>query len=163
MLHLLCAKKGMGLVEVLIAIFLTTIGILAIMSLQPAGIRTMAKADYVGRASGILHKTLENYETRILNPCCAAPAMGAQTQATIRVSGPDTATSGDVTYTVNVNIAQDVMQDGATPNPNAFVVTVTVTWPANPTNGISESLSVARQELNRFPEGCTNAATTCVI
>ena len=63
MLRSLCNKKGVGLIEVLIAIFLTATGIMAVLSLQPQGWRTMAKADYLGRASGILYKTLENYET----------------------------------------------------------------------------------------------------
>ena len=153
MLRSLCDKTGVGLIEVLIAIFLTTTGIMALLSLQPQGWKTMAKADYLGRASGILYKTLENYETRILNPCCAV-TLGAQTVAYVKVSGQSSAISGDITYTVNTTIAQD----GA--NTSAFVVTVTVTWPKN-TTGIKESLTVARQELYRFPTGCTDAATAC--
>ena len=156
MLRSLCSKKGMGLIEVVIAIFLTTVGIMAILSLQPSAWRTSAQSDYLGRASGILYKTLENYETLILNPCCAPPALGAQTTQSIQVSGEDAAIAGDVTYTVNTTIAQDGV------NPNAFVVTVTVTWPTN-TNGMSESLAVTRQEMYRFPTGCANEAITCVI
>ena len=156
MLHLLRNKKGVGLLEVVIAMFLTMVGVMALISLQPTGWKTMAKADYLGRASGILYKTLENYETLILNPCCAPPALGAQTTQSIQVSGEDAAIAGDVTYTVNTTIAQDGV------NPNAFVVTVTVTWPTN-TNGMSESLAVTRQEMYRFPTGCANEAITCVI
>jgi Tfp pilus assembly protein PilV len=155
MLRSLCYNKGVGLIEVLIAIFLTATGIMALLSLQPQGWRTMAKADYMGRASGILYKTLENYETIILNPCCAVP-MGAQAAASVKVSGQGATISGDITYTVNTTIAQD----GA--NASAFVVTVIVTWPANAT-GITESLTVARQELHRFPTGCINGANTCGI
>ena len=146
----------MGLIEVVIAMFLTTVGVLALLSLQPTGWRAMAKSDYLGRASGILYKTLENYETLILNPCCAPPTLGAQPEATVQVSGESAVVSGDVTYTVNTTIAQD----GA--NTEAFVVTVTVTWPTN-TNGMSESVAVTRQELYRFPAGCANAAAICVI
>jgi Tfp pilus assembly protein PilV len=146
MLYSLCNKKGMGLIEVLIAMFLTTVGIMALLSLQPSGWQTMAKSDYIGRASGILYKTLEDQETLILNPCNAV-ATGVQPLATVQVSGQSAVITGDMTYTVNTTIAQD----GA-----AFVVTVTVTWPANAT-GISESLAVTRQELHRFPTGCPNA------
>jgi Tfp pilus assembly protein PilV len=137
------------MIEVLIAIFLTTTGIMALLSFQPTGWKTMARSDYLGRASGILYKTLENYETIILNPCNAVPT-GAQDEVSIPVSGQGTAISGDMIYTVNATIAQD----GA--STNAFVVTVTVTW-AGSTMGISESLTVARQELFRFPVGCPNA------
>jgi Tfp pilus assembly protein PilV len=138
------------MIEVLIAIFLTTIGIFALLSLQPTGWRTMARSDYLGRASGILYKTLEDYETLILNPCSTV-TLGAQPQALVRVSGQGAAISGDVIYTVNTNIAQN----GA--NTQAFVVTVTVTWQINAT-GISESLVVTRQELYRFPKGCPDGA-----
>lgn len=152
MLHLLRNKKGVGLLEVVIAMFLTMVGVMALISLQPTGWKTMAKADYLGRASGILYKTLENYETLILNPCCAALTLGAQPETTVQVSGESAAITGDMTYTVNTTVAQD----GA-----AFVVTVTVTWATNAT-GISESLSVTRQEMYRFPTECVNESiTTC--
>jgi len=150
MLRSLCNKTGVGLIEVLIAIFLTTTGIMALLSLQPQGWKTMAKADYLGRASGILYKTLENYQTIIMNPCCAITT-GAKPVVYTKVSGQSGTISGDITYTVNTTIAQD----GA--SASAFVVTVTVTWPANAT-GIKESLTVARQELFRFPTLCVDAS-----
>jgi Tfp pilus assembly protein PilV len=155
MLRSLCNKTGVGLIEVLIAIFLTATGIMAVLSLQPQGWRTMAKADYLGRAAGILYKTLENYETIIMNPCCAVTT-GAKPVVYTKVSGQSATISGDITYTVNTTI----VQDGA--SASAFVVTVRVTWPAN-TTGITESLTVARQELHRFPTGCINGANTCGI
>ena len=145
MLHSLCNKKGMGLIEVIMAMFLTTVGIMALLSLQPSGWQTMAKSDYIGRASGILYKTLEDQETLILNPCNAV-VIGT-TIASVKVSGQNESIPGDMTYTVNTTIAQD----GA-----AFVVTVTVTWPTN-ANGISESVAVTRQEMHRFPVGCANS------
>jgi Tfp pilus assembly protein PilV len=144
MLHSLCNKKGMGMVEVLIAIFLTAVGILALLSLQSTGWKTIAKSDYMGRASGILYRTLENYEARIMNPCNSI-TLGAQPSPPVLVSDQSTAISGDMTYTVNTTI----IQDGS--NPQAFVVTVNVTW-ATSTMGVSESMTVTRQERNRF--GC---------
>jgi Tfp pilus assembly protein PilV len=149
MLRSLCNKKGVGLIEVVIAIFLTTVGILAILSLQPSAWRTAGRADYLGRASGILSKTLEDYEARIMNPCNAV-TLGDVATATVLVSGQGAGLAGDMVYTVDTNIAQDGT------NPDAFVVTVRVTWATNDT-GIRESLTVTRQELNRFPAGCTSA------
>jgi hypothetical protein len=135
----------MGLIEVVLAIFLTTVGIMAILSMQPSAWQAAGRSDYLGRASGILSKTLEDNEARIMNPCNAVN-LGEST-AVVQVSGQAAGISGDMTYTVTTNIAQD----GA-----AFVVTVTVTWPTN-TTGIKESLTVSRQELNRFPAGCASA------
>jgi hypothetical protein len=129
--------------------FLTAIGILAILSLQPSAWRTAARADYLGRASGILNKTLQDSEARISNPCNAV-TLGGPTAATVTVSN-QTGIAGDATYTVNTTIAQDGT------NTRAFVVTVTVTWPPINNTGITESMTVTRQEMCRYPAGCPDA------
>jgi hypothetical protein len=81
---------------------------------------------------------------RISNPCNAVTT-GNQVQQTVTTSGEADAIQGDITYTVDVNIVQTNV------DPQTFVVTVTVTWPGN-TRGISESLSITRQEIYKF--GC---------
>ena len=154
MLHSVCNKKGMSLIEAVIAIFLTTVGILAILSLQPSAWRTSARSDYLGRASGILYKTLEANEARIMNPCNDVTVGGPATTEVVQVGGQGAGIAGDMTYTVVTTI----VQDGT--NIRAFVVTVTVTWPPINNTGISESLTVTRQELNRFPAGCPDGVLT---
>jgi Tfp pilus assembly protein PilV len=144
MLHLICNKKGISMVEMVIAIFLTSVAVLSLLSLQPSGWRYMAKADYMGRAAEILHSTLEAYETNISNPCNSVTT-GAQTQASITTSGSGTAIKGDIRYTVDANITQ------TNADPQTFVVTVTITWTGN-TTGISESMAITRQESYKF--GC---------
>ncbi len=139
----------MGLIEVVIAMFLTTVGILAILSLQPSAWRTVARADYLGRASGILYKTLQDNETRIMNPCNAV-TIGGPTSAAVTVSNQG-GVAGDATYIVETTI----VQDGT--NASAFVVTVTVTWPPLNNTGITESMTITRQEMCRFPTGCPDA------
>jgi Tfp pilus assembly protein PilV len=139
-----CNNRGVGLIEVVIAIFLTTVGILAVLSLQPSAWRTVARSDYLGRASGILYKTLQDNEARIMNPCNTV-TIGGPTTATVTVSNQG-GVAGDATYTVATTIAQDGT------NTNAFVVTVTVTWPPLNNTGITESMTVTRQEMCRF--GC---------
>ena len=129
--------------EVLVAFLITTIGIISMLALQPTGWKTMAKADYVGRASGILYKTLEDQENFILNPCNTVTV--GTTTATVNSSDQATAITGDIPYTVTTTIAQD----GAT---SGFLVTVTVTWPPLNSRGISETMVVTRQQMNKF--GC---------
>jgi len=146
--------RGMGLVEVIIAIFLTTVGILALLTLQPTARSTTLHADYVGRAAGILHKTMEDNENWIINPCNSV-TLGDQDGEgiTVYTSGEEDRMRGDIGYTVKTNI----VQDGG--NVNGFVVTVTVTWGAmagQNVRSISESLTVARQEFARYPAGCPN-------
>lgn len=143
-----CNNRGASLLEVVIAIFLTTVGILAIISLQPSAWRTTARADYLGRAAGILHKTMQDTEARIMNPCNSITL--GQTTGTVTVSS-QAGIAGDASYTVATNIAQDGT------NPRAFVVTVTVTWPPLNNTGITESMTVTRQEAHRYPTGCTDA------
>ena len=62
-------SKGISLVEVVIAIFLTTTAVFAIFALQAPAWKTMAKADHLGRASEIMHRQLESTEVYLLNQC----------------------------------------------------------------------------------------------
>jgi len=141
---MICAEKGISMVEVLIAIFLTAVGVLALLALQPTGWRTMAKADYMGRAAGILFNTLEDTQNKILNPCYSV-TVGTTTNDSVYPSGQSTLQSGDVKY----NVTTTISQDGA--NPRSFLVTVTVTWPPINMRGVSASMTVRRQDAFKWP------------
>ena len=157
MLHLLCNKKGMSMLEVLIAFFLTTVGIFALLALQPTGWKTMAHADYVGRASGILYKTLEDNENMILNPCNLI-TMGT-TVANVESSDEASAITGDIKYTVTTTLALDA---NSTTTLGVVDVTVNVSWPPLNSKGISDTMVVARQETFRYLTGIVcNGSTNC--
>ncbi len=140
--------RGMGLVEVIIAVFLTTVGVLALLTLQPTARSTTLHADYIGRAAGILHKTMEYHENLILNPSNPITLGDLDGEGkTVYTSGDGPRQSGDIGYTVKTNIVQDEN------NVNGFVVTVTVKWDATAgqkAGEIKESLIVARQEFARY-------------
>ncbi|MGV8079024.1 MAG: hypothetical protein AB2L22_03030 [Syntrophales bacterium] len=138
-------ERGIGLPEVIIAIFLTTIGVLAILSLQPSAWRTVGRSDFLGRAAEVLYKELDTRETWIMNPCNAVTT-GTTTTA-VKTSGMAGTITGDATYTVTTTVTNI--------GTGVWRVTVRVTWPIN-TRGISESLVVTRQEKFRFPEGCSS-------
>ena len=142
------ASKGFGMVEVLVAVFLTVTAILAIFALQSPAWRQTARADYLGRATEIMHKQLESTEVYLMNPCNTAavatngipaiPAIGASASSTYTVlaSGSAAAIQGDASYTVATTIVRTATND--------FRVTVTVTWPPlNPT-GITQTIFVSR-------------------
>jgi len=138
----------MTLVEVAIAVFVLSIGLLALLSLQPSAWRTVGKADYLGRAAEILQKQLENEEAFIMNPCNTVTE-GTST-ATLLASGQEAAIQGDATYTVTTTITAV----GA----NLWRVEVTVTWVNQLTHGyrsIRESILVTRQDAYRFPQTCS--------
>jgi len=154
MSRLLLSKRGIGLIEVVIAIFLVAIGVMAILSMQPSAWRTVGKSDYLGRGAGILHRELELREAWIMNPCNVVP-LGIRPVKNIIVSGLGAEVRGDATYTVNTNIT-------AVAGPIPFwTVTVTVTWPdqvaRSPLHPLVESVDVARQDRFSFP------TTTCAI
>jgi Tfp pilus assembly protein PilV len=130
-------RKGITMIEVCIALFLLTFGVLAMMSLQPTAWRVSGRSDYLGRASGILLAQLQETEAKIMNPNIAIPAGGG---STVYASGQGTPKQGDAAFTVNTTIT-DLGN-------STWRVTVRVTWPGNAA-GISESLNVARQEYFR--------------
>lgn len=139
-------EKGFSLVEVVIAIFLTTLAVLAVFSLAPTAWVTSTRSDYLGRASGVLFQRLQEEEARIMNPC---ESVSEETRGpdTVYASGQTTPQQGDAAFQVTTNIRNL--------SGNTWLVTVRVTWPGND-RGIQESLIVNRQETFRFPEGCTS-------
>lgn len=147
MSNFLYSNRGISLIEVVIAIFLVTVGVLAILSLQPSAWRTVGKSDYLGRAAGVLQKELERREAFIMNPCNAVTT--GTTTSSVFVSGQGTAISGDATYTVTTTITSIAA--------NVWRVQVTVEWADQLLRGyrnLNESITVTRQEGFRFPEGC---------
>jgi hypothetical protein len=130
-------------VEVVIAMFLTVVAVLALFMLQPTAWQTATRSDYLGRASGILHEQLQVQEAWIMNPCNAVAA-GTTGPTAVFASGQGTAQPGDAQYNVTTTIASI--------GTNVWRVTVLVSWAGHA--GISESLVVTRQEGFRFPAGC---------
>lgn len=146
----LCNKKGISMIEVLIALLLTMVGVIGLISMQPQGWRLSGKSDNLGRASGILHKQLENIESLIMNPCNAVTAGASRNVIVSNMAG---AQVGDATFTVQPAITSI--------GTNVWRATVRVTWTGNNT-GISESIVVTRQEPFRSPAGCADSSTAIV-
>jgi Tfp pilus assembly protein PilV len=131
-------RKGISLAEVCVAVFLLSVGVLALVSLQPAAWRLSGKSDYLGRASGILVAQLQATEAKIMNPNIAVTT--GTTTRMVYPGGQSTPKRGDAAFTVQTTTT-DL-------GGNTWRVRVNVTWPGNAT-GISESLNVSRQEYFR--------------
>jgi hypothetical protein len=157
MSRLISSNRGIGLIEVIIAIFLVAVGVMAILSMQPTAWRTIGKSDYMGRGAGILHRELELRAAWIMNPCNDMVAVvGGRPVQNIIVSDLAAEVRGDATYTVTPTIARI----GTT---NVWTVTVTVTWPdqvARNYRNLVESVDVAQQDGFRFPLGCQDGTNT---
>jgi len=140
MSNLIFSKKGIGLIEVLISLFLVSVGILALLSLQPSAWRLTSNSDFLGRAGGLLHKEMETTEVLLMNPNFPNPCAGANPLVTTRnvfISGQGTSQPGDMPFTLTTTILDNLNA--------SWRVQVRVTWAGNAT-GISESLLVTRQE-----------------
>jgi Tfp pilus assembly protein PilV len=147
-----CNNRGITIVEVLITLFLTAVGIMALLSMQPTSWNAAGRSDFMGRAAGILQSELERSELWIMNPnntfatACDAQGtnlfLGGPCTRTVNASSQSTQQAGDVSYTIATRV--DPLA-GAT---NAWTVRVQVTWPGN-TRGVSESTIVSRQEYFR--------------
>lgn len=144
MQHTRGSDKGLSLIEVVIAVFIATVAVMAILGLQPAALRSSAQSDFMGRAAGMLQQELQRQEAWIMNPCNAV-ATGTTT-GTVRTSGEASNQPGDAAFTVTTSI--DALGG------RAWRVTVTVAMPSF--SPISESLIVTRQEGYRFPQGCAD-------
>lgn len=145
MFQSLCNKQGFSLVEVVIAIFMTTVAVLAIFSLISPAWRTAGHADLLGRAANILYDQLQEQEALIMNPCNAVTE-GTTGPIALNASGYSTAQAGDIQFNVTRTITEIAT--------GVWRVTIQVAVPGRA--AISESLIVNRQENYRFPAGCTS-------
>ncbi|MBN1381944.1 MAG: prepilin-type N-terminal cleavage/methylation domain-containing protein [Deltaproteobacteria bacterium] len=141
MLSSICNNRGITLIEVVIAMFITAVGVSAILALQAPAWKSAAKADYLGRATQVLQNQLETTETFIMNPCNTVTT--GTTPSTIKVSGMSSTIAGDMTFSLSTTITSI--------GSNIWRVSVTVTWPTNAT-GITGHVIVSRQEF--FRVGC---------
>lgn len=137
---LTCNNRGINLIEVVIAMFLTTVGILALISMQPMSWQAASKSDLLGRVAGILQEEIETAELSIMNPNNLVNI--GTTNRTVFISGATQSQGfGDLMFAIQTTI---------TDNGNgSWTVAVAVTDPAN-NPVISESIIVTRQEPFRF-------------
>ena len=127
--------KGFTLVEAVIAIFITTIAIIAVFTMNPTSWKAVAKADYMGRAAGIMQAELELRESQIMSGTIPASPINQILQA----SG-----GGNFAGDASFNITTTTTNTGT----NLWLVNVRVTWPGNCLGGtcnITSSMLVTRQ------------------
>jgi Tfp pilus assembly protein PilV len=130
---LLSNRRGIGLVEVLIALFLISFGVLSLLSLQPTAWSLSGRSDYLGRAGGILHSQLETREMLLMNPTLPNPCIATNPLVqtlSVNASGMVATQPGDASFTVNTTILDNLN--------GTWLLTVRVTWPGNAA-GLTES------------------------
>jgi Tfp pilus assembly protein PilV len=141
-------KKGISIVEALIAIFITGISAVSILSMQDTSWRTGTKSDYFGRAAGILQTELELRQDQIMRGDMNDPVkvnanpvlknLGVAQARDVHVIDPLGAVAatitGDKIFTVTTTATLiDVVK-------KQYLVNVKVTWPG--AKGIKSSMVV---------------------
>jgi Tfp pilus assembly protein PilV len=134
-----CNDRGISLVEVVIATFLLTVAVMAILTLQPSAWRTAGRSDFMGRAAEILHKEMETNEVYIMNS--GNPVAAGTTTRTVYPSGLGAAATGDVPYTVTTTITAA--------GTNVWTVATGVSWSGHA--AITARLTVTRQDRFTYP------------
>lgn len=118
-------NKGITLIESVIAVLLTGIAVLGLISMQPMAWQSAGTADHVSRAVMIMQAELETMQISLMTG--AVPAV--KNNASVNV--------GNAAYTVNTTITETIVG-------RRWLTSARVTWAGNPT-GVRSSLVVTRQ------------------
>jgi len=142
------SNRGFTLIEVVIAMFLASVAIMSILSLQPTAWQTSARSDFMGRASGILYEELQRQAALIMNPCLNVVA-GTTGPTAVLPSDP-AGTGGGVQQPGDIGFT--VTTTTTALSATSWRVSVRVAWFGHA--GITGSSIVSRQEWFRTPGGC---------
>lgn len=136
MLRTICNTKGFTLLEAMIAVFITLIAVISVLTMQPTSWKAVSKADYMGRAAGVMQSELELRENQIMLGTVPTSPLNQTLQA-----GGSGTNAGDATF----NVVTTTTNTGA----NRWLINVRVSWSGGscPTGtcSISSSMTVTRQ------------------
>jgi Tfp pilus assembly protein PilE len=131
--------RGVGLVELLIALLVLNIGIFATLAAFTSGALAIRRASHVSTASALADKNMETYRDM---------AYGSMTNGT--TTGLQTGADGR-TYSVQVVVSGGTVAESTGGSTQVKVVTVTVTDPKDSTVDVVNSSTFSR---------CTQSALT---
>jgi Tfp pilus assembly protein PilV len=129
-------NKGLSIVECLIALILTTVAVVSLVSMQSLAWRGAGKSDYLGRAVGILQRELERYEYDLMK----GNTIASDTITYADKNGNDmgTNTTGAV-FTIRVAASAPASIPAGTQ-----LLNVRINWPGC-AKGLSSSIIVSPQ------------------
>ncbi len=133
------------MIDALMAVFITLVGIAALLAVMPVGWGLASKSDMRSRAVEIMHRELENIEMLIMNPCNSVNITADKTVCSSG-NGAALANTGDRCFAVH----KEITQSGT-----GWVVTVQVKWNGT-TTGVSEGRLVTRQDDYKDNANCVS-------
>lgn len=140
--------RGLTIVECIIALVLTTVAIVSLISMQSLAWRGAGKSDYLGRAVGILQSTLEQNEFSIMTGVIPADSTTCADPDGDVIQCNDARKMFTITRTT-VTCLCTAPSSCACPNvsaapANAWRLNVGIAWPGS-ANGLNSSIIVSRQ------------------
>jgi len=128
-------NKGLTILECILAVFLTTVTIISLVSMQSLSWTHAGKADYLGRAQGLMQTELETREIEIMTG--KTTSLNNVKSCISKDGKPMSCTGTGVTFTINTSIL-----DNSANIPNTRMLMTDVKWPGSK-NGIKNSMIVA--------------------
>jgi len=128
-----CNNRGFGMIDSVMALCITLVGIAGLLSIMPIGWGLAGKSDMRTMGSEILQRELENMEMLVMNPCNTI-VTGDFVDETVYSSGSSGTEAGNRSFIVHRTIGQST---------TGWEIHVTVTWGS--TTNIGESRLVIRQ------------------
>jgi hypothetical protein len=129
-------KKGMTLMECIIALVLTTTAIVSLMTMQSLSWKGAGKSDYLGRAEGILQRELETKESNIM---WGTPPSSNTTVTTCADASGNTIACGGANVVFTITYKPTIPSGAVT----TYLINVKVTWLGS-ANGIKSSIIVSK-------------------
>lgn len=128
MSRMILNDRGISIVESLIAVMLTGLAVIGLLTMAPLGMQSAGKADSISHGTQIMQRELEDVESRIMAGNFSALSDLTKTNVVEIVDKER--------FTINVAVTE--------PSTNRWLVRVRVTWPSS-TKGVRSSILVTRQ------------------
>lgn len=134
--------------ECIVALVITTVTVVSLISMQSLAWRGAGKSDYLGRAVGIMQREMERYEFQVMSG-----NVNADAQTCVNSEGNIVACNQQgVLYTITSTInpchcsgaVACVCPPLASTVANTWRVNVRINWSGSP-NGLGSSMMVSRQ------------------
>jgi Tfp pilus assembly protein PilV len=136
LIKIIMNEKGLTILECILAVFMTTVTIISLVSMQSLSWTNAGKSDYMGRAQGLMQAELETRECEIMT---GATTSLSTTSCRSKDGKVVTCGGSGVTFSVTTSIA-----DNSANVTNTYLLRTNVKWPGSK-NGIKSSMLVARQ------------------
>jgi Tfp pilus assembly protein PilV len=128
-------KKGLTIVECVVAMLLTSVAVVSLMTMQSVAWRGAATSDYRGRANGLLQRELDLHENDIMRGTAVASGTTCADKDGNVVTCGNAGTMFTLTNTITPPSGTTI----------TWLVNVRITWVGGSVNGIGSSMIVSRQ------------------